>query len=147
MTMLPSTQQVVRVFLAHPKGDTPTPVDMQRLRDSFHRLGMPGALDPQLVVYVTGEEDFSVNFQRYGGWNGWTQSVGAGKEYQGNAIVPRFDLIVVLPSQHVGRATADIVNYAVSNQRPVFFFDGMKIATVRGAVANGGDFKNGWTLV
>lgn len=135
-----------RVFLAHPKDETPNDAEQAALRQCLVALGMPGAGDPCAVEFITGESDFHANAQRYGGWAGWPSSVATGKEYRGNIIAPRFDYIVVLPRPTIGKGTADIIRAALEVQKPIFFFDGKRIARVQRIVYNGGDFRNGWSI-
>lgn len=129
-----------RIFLAHPKDYA----DLESLRRSLDDvLRARGATDYNII---TGSEDFEKSFARYGGWDGWTTSVSKGTEYHDGQIAPRFNAFVVGPDRTVGKATANIIRGAISMGKPVWFFNGTLLSTVRGVACISGNFKDGWEV-
>ena len=135
-----------RMFVAHPRGvDDELPALVEQLRTTLQVMGVSSSIE-----LVTGRDDYESNFARYGGWEGWAQSVATGGEYFGGMLVPRFNSICVAPSRSIGRGTKAIVEQALSIRKDVFFFDPKNttypITRVSRVMWNGGDWQNGWLL-
>jgi hypothetical protein len=125
-----------RLFLATAKGDDP-------LRVAEWRAAI-AALVPNVTI-VDGVEDWTENFHRCGGWNGWAQDVATGRDINGRH---RFD-IIVCPHIVVGKATAQIVDAALRMTKPVFHVrrDGEVARVVTVAQEDPESWKAGWVLV
>ncbi len=101
------------VFLATPKGMDED--EVQKFYDSVVEKFTP-ALDGIELVLVKAEDDYREHFGRCGGWEAWTRDVGQGVDYMFRT--PRYNCIVCV-SQAVGKATADIVRFALEGNRMV----------------------------
>jgi hypothetical protein len=126
----------MRLFLATAKGD-----DDLRIEEAKHAVA---ALLPNATV-TDGMTDWQQNFHRCGGWNGWIEDVAAGRELGGR---PRYDGIIA-PYTTVGRATAQIVQRALSIGKPVVHMrrDGTAARVVAIGCDDPDSWKAGWTLV
>jgi len=142
-------QPLLRVFFAHPKNWTDEQIDRETnaLAELF-TAGVTAAArmkgkPPPRVVVISGRDDYKRAAKRAGGWKPWARSV-AGPAIDGQ---PRFHRIVC-PEEYVGRATADIVRDAITNDRPVFLLDKgrlRRITEVR--TVNPDSWVNGWRLI
>lgn len=124
-----------RIFLATAKGDSPDKIAewKQELTDAL----------PESAV-VDGMTDWTENFGRCGGWNGWAQDVAQGRDINGRA---RYDMIVC-PYLCVGKATAQIIELALQAGKPVVASTGTEARRVRAVVqVDPHSWKAGWELV
>jgi len=126
----------MRVFLATAKGDTPSKVDEWTAE---LRARLPSA------TIVDGVTDWTENFGRCGGWNGWAMDVAQGRDINGRA---RFDAFVC-PYEYVGKATAQIVGSALAAGKPVLLLrrDGTVAQVMGVTVVDPESWKAGWMLV
>ena len=125
-----------RIFLATAKDESPDKV--AEWKAELTTL-IPG------VDVVDGLTDWHANFSRCGGWNGWAEDVATGRDINGR---PRYDAILC-PRESVGKATAQIVDAALSAGKPVLLLrrDG-SVAQVAGVtVVDPESWKAGWALV
>lgn len=134
-----------RIFIAHPKSlEAELDGCVAQLRQVLQTMNL-GALE-----LVTGRDDYAINFGRYGGWEGWTQSIASGSEYCQGVLVPRFNCIVVTPNRAIGRGTKAIVEQALFARKDVLFFDPgnstYPITRVGRVAWNGGNWEDGWLL-
>jgi hypothetical protein len=96
------------------------------------------------VEVVDGLTDWHANFARCGGWNGWAEDVAGGRDINGRA---RYDAIIC-PRACVGKATAQIVECALRNGKPVLLAGSVGVRRVIGVVqADPTSWKAGWELV
>lgn len=131
-----------RIFLALPRDYPGETALAEALRKKLT------ALNAGDFHITTGAEDYHANAARFGGWDGWINSVAAGTIYEDGVVTPRFTSIIVAPNVEIGRATAAIVRTALRMGKPVYFFDGEEqLATVRVVhTIDPSDFKTGWRL-
>jgi len=124
-----------RIFLAAAKGDSPDKVAEWKAEIEAQA---PGA------EVVDGLADWRENFGRCGGWPGWVQDVARGRDLNGR---PRFDA-VVCPRESVGKATAQIVEAALQERKPVLLVNAGGVRRVTGVMQVDSDaWKAGWELV
>jgi hypothetical protein len=124
-----------RIFLAAAKGDSPDKVAAWKAEIEVQAPG---------VAIVDGLTDWGENFSRCGGWSGWVQDVARGRDLNGR---PRFDA-VVCPRASVGKATAQIVEAALQERKPVLLVNAGGVRRVTGVVQTDSDsWKAGWELV
>lgn len=102
----------MKVFLAHTKGEPALDGLVATLTTVLRR-------QVDNVRVVTGHQDYKNRFGAAGGWTAWAKSVGAGT-VGGD---PRYDAIVVPESVSIGRATAQIVQFALDARRLVVVWD------------------------
>lgn len=129
------------IFMAHPKDCPDLEGIYARLNEALQRLS------PTPFQLVKGSDDWNRNFARFGSWDSWIYSVAHGTEYVNGMLTPRFIAYVITPELYVGKATAQIVIEAFRAQKPVYFFDGTKLAAARGITRlPDGTFQRGWAL-
>lgn len=129
---------MTRVFFAHRKNEDRFSIE-EALEAAAHLLG------PDTHI-VSGVRDWEDHFGRCGGWTGWTRDVAQGVDYLTRA--PRYDAFIV-PDADIGKATRDIVAFALDVKKPVLYWQPGGVASrVVGVAPNeSGDWKAGWTLV
>ena len=101
------------VFLATPKGMEGA--EIEKYYAAVVEKFVP-ALDGIELLVVKAEDDYREHFSRCGSWEAWTKDVGQGVDYLFRT--PRYNCIVCV-QQSVGKATADIVRYALEGNRMV----------------------------
>jgi len=101
------------VFLATPKGMEEA--EIEKYYASVVEKFVP-ALDGIELLVVKAEDDYREHFARCGSWEAWTRDVGQGVDYLFRT--PRYNCIVCV-QQSIGKATADIVRYALEGNRMV----------------------------
>mgnify|MGYP003641878585 CR=1 FL=1 len=108
--------QTIRAFYAHPSGEDAKSI--ARVSISIRKLvrarGELAGKDLKVSV-ISGRDDFRINCR--GDWGIWAKSVV--KRQHAITRKPYYDFFVV-PGECVGRATAQIVDYAIKSGRPVF---------------------------
>jgi hypothetical protein len=115
----------LRAFLAHPKDlddyriDALRDLAIESMREAIAIMG--GGREPHVV---TGRDDFNANVMTAGGWEAWTYSVARGSEYRNGVLQPRFDIIILTPGPLFGKATAGIIEAALTHGRPCFLLPG-----------------------
>lgn len=72
------------------------------------------------VRVVRDVDDYLLNFNRLGGWDGWARHLGAGTTVFG---APTYVALVLL-ERSMGRATSVAVKHALAVKRPVFLVEG-----------------------
>tara|TARA_R100000808_G_scaffold5066_1_gene15731 strand:- start:5882 stop:6346 length:465 start_codon:yes stop_codon:yes gene_type:complete len=108
--------RIIRVFFGHPRdlNDGEIAQGCSRIKEFIRAKGERAGKDLKVSV-IPGRDDFQVHCR--GDWDVWAKSV----VHREHSITrkPYYDMIVI-PSQYVGRATAQIVNLANKGGRPVF---------------------------
>lgn len=107
---------MVRVFYAHGSNEDPGKIkgDALSLRKLLESKFQPG----EIIVVVPGRRDFAANFT--GDWNAWTGGVINRKSIVTGEPVYK---IFVTPNETCGRATAQLLNTAIDNERAVFHWN------------------------
>jgi hypothetical protein len=124
-----------RIFLASAKDESPDKVAEWKAEIAAQAPG---------VEVVDGLTDWRDNFSRCGGWNGWAEDVAQGRDINGR---PRYDAIIC-PRESVGRATMQIVDIALRNNKPVLLAGNTGVRRVIGVVqSDPTSWKAGWELV
>jgi len=106
----------IRVFFGHPSGADAKAIAQgcRKIREIIHAKGENAGKSLRVSV-ISGRDDFQIHCR--GDWSAWAKSVVSREHAM--TRVPYYDLFVV-PSQYVGRATAQIVDLATRGGRPVF---------------------------
>lgn len=134
-----------RVFIAHPLRIENDVLD--RLQEEIADAMRP-LLDPEIEVEVTlGRDDFQRMMPTFGSWEAWAQSVAEGTFMTLTGPEPRFHGVIVAPYSTCGKATAAIVNRALTQGKGVFrYFEGV-FYPVRGIVrTDPEDNRTGWQV-
>ncbi len=146
----------LRGFLAHPK-DIEDEERLTRLT-LLATVAMENAIakwqGTRVPRIITGREDFNAHVMQTGGWDGWAHSVAVGTEFRDGEIRPRYDLIILTPGPLFGKATASIIDTALTGQKPVFFMPGddddadcgLLYPVTQVIQKDARDFKKGWTV-
>lgn len=97
----------------------------------------------QPVTVVNAVDDYLLNFNRLGGWDGWARHLGAGTTVFG---APTY-VALVLSERSMGRATSLAVDAALRQGRAVFLADvADNVPRVRRVTAmdrcEGNDYEN-----
>ena len=103
----------MRVFFGHPKGweEAVTAEFSATLqREMGAELKVP-------VTVVTGKNDYEQNAARCGNFNGWCRDVVKRTEFSTGKRV--YDVLVVPKTDTIGKATMQIINYALADRVPV----------------------------
>ena len=110
--------QQIRVFFAHSANSPIEDIQAsaQKIKGLFLEKGATSGRDLSVSI-VLGRDDFRVNCR--GDWDVWAKSIT--KREHAMTRKPYYDVIVI-PTQYVGRATAQIVGHAVKAGRPVFLY-------------------------
>ena len=134
-----------RIFLASPKATEAEVVDRDAEFVLAKFMDASPVADLQFTV-VKSADDFRENFSRCGGWTEWAQDVGAGVDYMFRT--PRFNAIVVT-TEHVGRATADIVRSALGARRMVTLLQpDRSFCSITGVqTVDEENWQSGWRMV
>lgn len=116
--MKPKT--IISVFYAHPASEKPKEIEetKQEIKEVIIKKWTDWGKGTDLACGVTaGRDDFNRYFQ--GNWSEWAESVSKRR----NATTGKrlFDMIIV-PSEWVGKATAQMIDAAVVVGMPVFLF-------------------------
>ena len=108
--------QIIRAFYAHPSGEDTKSIARVSIsiRELVRARGELAGKDLRVSV-ISGRDDFRINCR--GDWGVWAKSVV--KRQHAITRKPYYDFIVI-PGVCVGRATAQIVDYAIKGGRPVF---------------------------
>ncbi len=106
----------IRVFYAHASGDDDKSIAQgcRTIRELVKSKGSNVGKDLKISV-ICGRDDFKIHCR--GDWDAWAKSII--KREHAMTRKPYYDFIVI-PTQYVGRATAQIVGHAVKAGRPVF---------------------------
>lgn len=133
------------VFLAHPSGMDDAV--LAALRDEV-KAAMEPLLEPGMTITVTtGKEDHTSRFGMCGGWPGWIQSVAEGTVTGLEGVRHLFDAYVVAPSETMGKATAEIIDRALTRGKAVFLYRGGIFRAGRTVVEiDRRDLRGGWVL-
>ena len=133
----------MKVFFAHPAS-----CSLQETRSLA--LELKAALsdkNPTQVVRVRpGRDDYQHNFK--GDWEQWQCDVVLRTNVTTGS--PAYNVFVVI-GDSCGRATASILNFALLQGRPVFWWDGKnpgkfkKVHTIEESDCE--DWANGWTIL
>jgi len=127
----------LRIFLAHSIAHTDAEIaDFKQA--ILECLGHAGVDDAEIVE---GREDFKANFATAGGWRGWPHDVVTRRDYMTQEPVYG---AFVLPGRTCGKATGQILEYAIERGRDVLVLDGglWDVRSVR--CMDSQDAKNGW---
>jgi hypothetical protein len=113
--------KTVRAFYAHGANDPDNIVDTtcNQVRALIKEKAAKSGREIKVSV-VPGRDDFRINCR--GDWEAWGKSIITRRDAMTQAVFYDF---IVLPGLVVGRATAQIVDYAVRAGRPVFMLVGM----------------------
>jgi len=108
----------IRVFFAHSSGCSvdETRATAREIKKLFLEKGAASGKDLQVSI-ISGRDDFRANCR--GDWDVWAKSIT--QREHAMTRKPFYDIIVI-PTQYVGRATAQIVGHAVKAGRPVFLY-------------------------
>lgn len=133
---------IYNVFLATPKNADRESVE--QLEAHVVERFTPALEGIQLHI-VRAEDDYRDHFARCGGWEAWCRDVGQGVDYMFRT--PRYNCIVCTQRQ-VGKATADIVRFALEGMRMVVAVreGGGFDRVYRVATLDANDYKAGWWL-
>ena len=104
----------MRIFLAHAKGND----DSEHTR--WLRQQIPQRLakaQPDAEV-VLARDEWQRTFRGAGSWEEWARQVGGGHDWQGQ---PTYDAYVI-PTEYIGRGTAQIAAYAIAAGRGVVYW-------------------------
>ncbi len=106
----------IRVFYGHASGvsDESITEGCRKIQELVRAKGERAGEELKVSV-VPGRDDFRIHNR--GDWDVWAKSVT--KREHAMTRKPYYDFIVI-PTQYVGRATAQIVGHAVRVGRPVF---------------------------
>lgn len=131
----------MRIFLAHPKNMPDEQIDELKAQAS---AALSSEVDEELV-FVLGREDFAENFATAGGWRGWPRDVIDRIDF--NTRRPWYTALLVVPHDTVGKATAEMVEYALEKRKPVLtLIDGVAVQAT-GIQQIDFSFPGGWALV
>lgn len=115
----------LRCFLAHPRDTDDETINRLVVEATTLLLKQieahHGTVRP---VVISGRDDFNDRVMAAGGWEAWAASVVEGTGYIDGALRTLYDLIIVSPSPLVGKATAQMIERALSSpqaKKPVFF--------------------------
>jgi len=93
---------------------------------------------------VSGRDDFKERSASLGGWQGWARDVAVGEDEYGN---PSFNAIIV-PAEVIGRATAGIIQEALTVAKPVYFWRKGELLQVKNVqTIDQEDWQQGWKLI
>jgi hypothetical protein len=126
-----------RIFLAHPKALMDADIDAL-CAEALDRVS--SALPDRRVAVIAGRDAYRASYQRCGTWEAWARYIATGTEY--GTGEPAFHAVVVAPVPALGKATAGIVQHALTANKPVFVLnDGTLRRVLRIDVPpHGGDF-------
>lgn len=131
----------MKVFLAHGKGDSDSQIEEWK-----HTIERLFRADDIPVEIVLGREDYAENFASSGGWSGWTFDVVMRKDYMTQDYTYG---AVIVPTEFVGKATAQMVGHALEHARPVLLLWQDRELVVVHAIdrQDDQDFQRGWRVV
>lgn len=118
---------LLRCFLAHPKDCEDAEIDLLKgTAESLLTQQIRAHGGTVIPAVITGRDDFNDRVMMCGGWDDWAASVVEGTGYVDGALRTLYDLIVVSPHAIVGKATAQMIERALSNadpgkRKPVFY--------------------------
>lgn len=150
---VPSTTYEYRFFISHPKSLDDEELE-QLEKDIFDLLREPAKV-LGVLHYVTklARDDYTENFARCNGWDGWVERVTIGTEF---ASGRRCYDGIVCTGRTLGKASAQIVHHALQNRKPVGVLDDWRrdgtgkahLSPVAQVVAiQGGTWAAGWRLL
>lgn len=126
---------MMRILIAHAKGEDANIVE-GLVRDA--QEAVPGA------EVIKASDEWKRTFSSAGGWGPWTRQVGAGRDLNGS---PTYD-VYICPREYVGKATAQIVEAALSAGRRVIFGSGGDFSRVTSIIEEDSQsWVAGWRLV
>ncbi len=131
----------MNVFLAHSIHDSDNAISsmQQELTALFRAEGIEDAID-----VIPGRDDFKEHFASAGGWRGWPVDVATRRQYLTHGYF--YDAFVT-PHEYVGKATAQIIEYALDNSRPVLFLRDETLFVVTSLeCVDAQDAKAGWKV-
>ena len=116
----------IRVFYGHASGvsDESITEGCRKIQELVRAKGERAGEELKVSV-VPGRDDFRIHNR--GDWDVWAKSVT--KREHAMTRKPYYDFIVI-PTQYVGRATAQIVDKAVKAGRPVFLLSEEKLERI-----------------
>lgn len=129
------------IFLASPKGSSDFHVQgaLTTVKDKFS-----AAISHADVAVVTSDQEWDRSFKQSGSWDAWTTHVACGVDYEFRT--PLYNAIVCT-TERVGKATADIVEKALTGRRMVALVMDSKITQVIGVESVDSDnWQSGWRL-
>ena len=112
---------MIRIFYAHPSTESPKQIkeDTKRLIELIgERLESRSGTLPKIAV-ISGRRDFQ-SFYR-GDWSDWAKSV---VERVDSMTRKRAYAFFIIRTETCGRATANIIQFALAKKRQVFWWDG-----------------------
>ena len=126
-----------RIFVAHPKATADADIDAL-CAEALDRVS--AALPDRKVAVIAGRDAYLASYQRCGTWDAWARYIATGGEY--GTGEPAFHAIVVAPLPGIGKATAGIVQHALTANKPVLLLNGGALRRVRRIEVppHGGDF-------
>jgi len=129
------------IFLASPKGTPDAQIDLAfGLVEEKFSAAIPHAS----VTVVRAKDEWEKSFTQCGGWDAWAKHVATGIDYEYRT--PLYNA-VVCTAESVGRATAQIVEQALSARRMVALVRGQEIAQVIAVECTDSDnWQSGWRL-
>ena len=141
----------IRVFYAHAAADDSKVIDKtskeirEAMRERYTKKQAKKRGEPEKglrLSIIPGRDDFKINFK--GDWGQWTNSIVARKD--AITLEPYYHLIV-LTSEYVGKATAQIVDAAAVAGRPVFLLhDGSFVRITQVRLDDPEDWQGGFSL-
>ncbi len=129
------------VFLASPKGTPDQEIDTAFvLIEEKFKEAVPHAD----VKVVRAKDEWDKSFSQCGSWEAWAEHVATGVDYEYRT--PLYNA-VVCTTETIGRATATIVEKALSARRMVALVRGPKIEQVIAVECVDSDnWQSGWRL-
>lgn len=137
--------KTIRAFIAHSKGTDAEalPALRHQIVAALQREATAAGSDAAITATL-GREHHAQHFKRCGSWDAWARDVALGVHPVTRQ--PVHDLIVV-PAGPVGKATAEIVRYALEARVRVVEYCNGTFRKVKSITAlDDQDYKAGWRL-
>jgi hypothetical protein len=141
---------MTRIFLAHAKNDTEESISEWKaeIEKMFRAADI---LDAKVVL---GREDYTMHAASAGSFDGWARDVGTRKDLSTGGF---YYAAFVCPQTHVGKATAQIILFALHSKIPCFLLEQVReeredkpewhLARVNQVVVEDpDDYRSGWWL-
>jgi len=131
-----------RVFYAAGKGANPVTVFADA---AAVKIGLTDTLGTKVTV-ICAHEEWAHSFATVGSWDGWTRDVATGRRYPD--YEPKYH-IFVCPDAQIGKATAQILELAIAERKPVLYWPPSSMDPVKVVAVSEDDPQNytgGWSL-
>jgi hypothetical protein len=131
-----------RVFYAAGKGANPVAVFADA---DFVKVGLTDIVGTKVTV-ICAHEEWAHSFATIGSWDGWARDVATGRRYPD--YEPKYH-VFVCPDLQIGKATAQILELALAERKPVLYWPSNSMTPVKVIGVNEDDpqnYKGGWSL-